>query len=752
MESPKQRGRPRSIVRRGTRRLGRAALIAALAAASVAARAAPAERPAPATADEVGREFEAICRAIRATDNDFYGEVQVDRIHARLRQPGLTAPERVELQKELADHLLRLGRPEDAVGLLNDTLMLTNQGGFTKSEQILILARLGLAAMRLGEVRNCIGKHHPAMCILPIGREGRHEDPQGSQLAVRAFRAVLDGVPDYPLVPWFLNIAAMTLGQYPDDVAERHRVPPDRLRSSYDIGRFQDVAGAVGLRITDVAGGAVMDDFDGDGLLDVITSSSEPCAPMRRFRNDGRGGFEDLSRSPDMAAQLGILNLLQADFDNDGDVDLLALRGGWLGREGEMRNSLLRNDGERFSDVTVQAGLAPPAYPTQAGGWADYDLDGDLDLYIGNEGRTIDHGHPSQLFRNNGDGTFTDVAAKAGVRNLRYAKGVAWGDADNDGDPDLYVSNYGPNRFYRNNGDGTFTDLAAELGLTEPRGQSFGTWFFDYDNDGWLDLFVTRYEAGPDTISDYFVAGRESPLHPVLYRNLGGAGFAEVGRRLGLTQPSAPMGHNHGDLDNDGFPDFYLGTGWPQYEALMPNLMYRNDAGERFVEVTYSGGFGHLQKGHGVAWGDIDNDGDQDIFEQMGGAFRGDAYPSVLYENPGHGNAWLTLRLEGVTANRSAIGARIEVVVEEGGGERRIHALVGSGGSFGGNSLQAEIGLGAATAVRQVVISWPAGPVQRLGPLAVDAIYEVRENEPPRRLEPTPIALAGGQAADHHGD
>ena len=564
--------------RAAARRWGAAAIL--LLVAPTAAWRSPAEPPPavatdPGPAERVRRELEETCRSIRRTSNPFYGEAQVPAIQARLADEDLPLAERVELQKELADHLLRLGRPEDALGLLNQTLMLTSQGGFSKGEQILILGRLGVAAMRVGEVRNCIGKHHPAMCILPIGRQGRHQDEQGSQLAMRAFEAVLSGIEDHPLVPWFLNIAAMTLGRYPDGVAERYRVPPGRMSSAYDIQRFPDVAAAVGLRITDVAGGAVMDDFDGDGLLDVITSSSEPCTPMRRFRNTGEGGFEDLSAAPDMAAQLGILNLVQADFDNDGDVDLYALRGGWLGREGAMRNSLLRNDGGRFTDVTAAAGLAEPAYPTQAGGWADYDLDGDLDLFIGNEGRTVDDPHPSQLFRNNGDGTFTDVAEPAGVRNLRYAKGVAWGDADNDGDPDLYVSNYGPNRFYRNNGDGTFSDRAPQLGLIEPAGQSFGAWFFDYDNDGWLDLFVARYEAGPDAIADHFVRGLESSLHPLLYRNLGGTGFVEVSRSAGLTQPSAPMGHNFGDLDNDGYPDFYLGTGWPQYEALMPNLMYR---------------------------------------------------------------------------------------------------------------------------------------------------------------------------------
>ena len=147
--------------------------------------------------------------------------------------------------------------------------------------------------------------------------------------------------------------------------------------------------------------------------------------------------------------------------------------------QGHIRNSLLHNNGDgTFTDVTAAAGLAEPALPTQTGVWADYDLDGDLDLYVGNEGKRSQEEsvlYADNLFRNNGDGTFTDVAVEAGVTNDRYTKGAVWGDYDGDGDPDLYVSNIGLNRLYRNNGDGTFTDVAPALGVTRPAGRSFAT-------------------------------------------------------------------------------------------------------------------------------------------------------------------------------------------------------------------------------------------------------------------------------------
>jgi hypothetical protein len=190
------------------------------------------------------------------------------------------------------------------------------------------------------------------------------------------------------------------------------------------------------------------------------------------------------------------------------------------------------------------------------------------------------------------------------------------------------------------------------------------------------------------------------------------------------------MGANFGDLDNDGFLDCYLGTGEPDLRTLIPNRMFRNAAGRQFQDVTTSGGFGHLQKGHGIAFGDIDNDGDQDIYEVMGGWYSGDVYQKVLYVNPGHGNHWITLKLEGVQSNRMAIGTRIKVSVETQAGGQDIYATVSSGGSFGSSSLQQEIGLGRATAIRAVEIVWAgSGRTQIFKEIAMNRFIKIREGE-----------------------
>jgi len=192
-----------------------------------------------------------------------------------------------------------------------------------------------------------------------------------------------------------------------------------------------------------------------------------------------------------------------------------------------------------------------------------------------------------------------------------------------------------------------------------------------------------------------------------LYRGDGRGGFTEVSASAGLVAPTAPMGSNFGDLDNDGYLDFYLGTGYPDYRELMPNVMYRNVGGNRFSDVTFAGGFGHLQKGHGIVFADFDHDGDQDVFEEMGGAYPGDAFTNVLYENPGFGARFLSVKLDGTTSNRSAIGARIRVDVSTADSKRTIYKHVNTGGSFGANPLRQTIGLGAAERIDRLWIYWP---------------------------------------------
>ncbi|MDQ3254823.1 MAG: CRTAC1 family protein [Acidobacteriota bacterium] len=224
---------------------------------------------------------------------------------------------------------------------------------------------------------------------------------------------------------------------------------------------------------------------------------------------------------------------------------------------------------------------------------------------------------------------------------------------------------------------------------------------------------------------------------PRLYRNQGNGTFADVTKQTKLDRVILPMGANYGDLDNDGWLDCYFGTGTPQFEALLPNKMFRNAEGRVFQDVTTSGGFGHLQKGHAVSFGDLDHDGDQDIFEVIGGALAGDAYQSVLFENPGHGSRWLTLELTGERENRSAIGVRVRVRVKTKEGTRDIHRTISSGGSFGASPFRLHVGLGDAVAVDEIEIRWPVARKTQLlrRGWSLDRYYRLREGE----SQPAPV-------------
>jgi hypothetical protein len=719
--------------------LGLGAALALAASGCRGPEAAPPPAPPPSRAG-LRAEFEAIAQRLRAGHNPFFGEAMLTEIPQALADPSLPVERRVNKLGLYALALLRSGRTPEAITALREAHAVAVQRDLDRALRLNVLLDLAVAELRRGETANCLEHHVPASCLLPISRDGVHRDPSGSRAAMRHLGEYLKLRPESPTARWLLNVAAMTAGRYPHGVPARFRIDPRTMPPVDEAKRFREVAHDVGLRIVDSAGAGILDDFDGDGRLDVVTTTMNPGRGGRFFRNDGRGGFKDETERSGLDVQLGALNAVHADYDNDGDLDLLLLRGGWLGGDGRLRTSLLQNDGRGvFTDVTAQAGLASPPCPTQTADWADYDNDGDLDLYVGCEIDDARQAYPSQLYRNEGDGTFTERAAEAGVLNLRMAKGVAWGDFDGDGRPDLYVSNVGPNRLYRNEGDGRFRDVASERGVAEPSERSFATWFFDYDNDGHEDIFVADYSASMDAVVGAYFGVPATGGHPRLYRNLGDGRFTDVSEAVGLGQPSLPMGAGFGDIDNDGYLDIYLGTGTPLYQALMPNLMYRNAGGERFEDVSFTWGFAHLQKGHGIAFGDVDGDGDQDVFEQMGGAFVGDAYHSVLYENPGHGRSWVTLRLAGTRSNRNAIGARITVNVRTPEGTHALHRTVGASGSFGGSSYQQEIGLGRARSIESIVVSWPASrTVQTFHDPAPNTVYEIREGDPAPRALPRP--------------
>ena len=641
-------------------------------------------------------------------------------------------PRRFELHYFLGIDYRRIGRIDLAIEQMLEAERILNQGELDLRSEVEqeVIYEFGVTFLRLGETDNCVHCRSGESCILPIQGAGIHEKPTGSLTAMKYFERVLQMNPDHRSAKWLLNVAAMTLGEFPSGVPEAMRIPPDAFRSDISFPRFRDIARNVGLRTVNLGGGGIAEDFDNDGLIDILAATWDPGGQVQFFHNTGKGNFSDETQQAGLTGILGGINGVQADFDNDGLVDVYLVRGAWLGEAGCHPNSLLRNIGGRqFRDVTFELGLGEEQFPSCTAAWSDFDLDGDVDLFVGNELA------PCQLFRNDGNAGFTDIAHVAGVTNRRFAKGATWGDFDEDGRPDLYVSNLeGMNRLYHNNGDGTFTDVAPVLNVGRPF-DSFPTWFWDLNNDGHLDLYVASYEIGVDNIAAEYAGLPPTSQPDCLYLNDGHGGFREVSSEYGLTRITLPMGCNFGDLDNDGFLDFYLGTGDPGLDSIMPNLMFHNLGGKRFEDVSVPGGFAHLQKGHGTAFADLDNDGDQDVFMQMGGAFPVDEYGNVLYENPGFGNHWIRIKLVGNDSNRCGIGARIRVDIIDGEQRREIHRRVSSGGSFGGNPLQPQIGLGQAERIATLEVYWPASDTtQVFSDLPVDRLLEIHEGQSDCRI------------------
>jgi hypothetical protein len=716
-----------------------------------------------------------IARAVaNPARNPFLNQERADLVQSMIGR--LSGPTMIENRFSLAQERLLAGQVREAIAELATIAKLApappeprmNRGYFDL---------LGMAWFRLGEQENCALNPAANICILPLDGAARHQLEEGARQAIAVFEQMLRVTPDDPGTRWLLNIAYLALGQYPSKVPPEWLIPNLGPRRNRDFPVFHNVAGQVGAAVEGTAGGLCIEDFNRDGLLDLFTTRWGLSDPVHVLLADGQGGYRDATDQAGLDGIVGGLNCVHADYDNDGDSDVLILRGAWLGDEGRFPNSLLQNNGDgTFRDVTFAAGLGS-MHPTNSAAWADFNLDGHLDLFVGNESQVRVRGgsHPSELFRSNGDGTFTEVSRDAGIGLDEFVKSVAWGDVNNDGRPDLYASVlFGPNRLFLNRGPGPgsswrFEEVPAAAGVQLPMA-SFPAWFWDYDNDGWEDLLVLSYDvrnggALQDAVAlEYLGAppaitlgNQRVPVEPSrLYRNNRNGTFADVTPGAGLEGKAIfAMGSNFGDLDNDGWLDFYVGTGNPDLRAVIPNRMFRGSPDGRFQEVSTEGGFAHLQKGHGTAFADLDSDGDQDVYMVMGGAYQGDRFANVLFENPGwEDRAWISLELEGRKANRSAIGARIVIVAADGSGAiRTVHRTVSTGGSFGAGSLRLHVGLGRSDQIREVRVTWPDAEQSQTtyAGLQPRQRYRITQGEEPVRLERPAVPFRQGPPAPHRG-
>jgi hypothetical protein len=485
-------------------------------------------------------------------------------------------------------------------------------------------------------------------------------------------------------------------------------------------------------------------DYDNDGLLDLYFANGANLAAGKRspgnvlLRNTGTGTFVDVTSAAGVQGNGGFgTGVAVGDYDNDGFLDLYVT--------GYGSNILYHNNGNgTFTDVTARAGVKGGGWSSSAG-FFDFDRDGKLDLYVVryldynlNENpycgfrkdgyrmycdpRNFD-GMPDLLYRNNGDGTFTDVSKKAGIANpAGKGLGVAFGDFDNDGWPDIYVANDTVRNFlYRNNGNGTFTDLAYSAGVGyDPNGNpraGMGTEFADFDGDGWLDLFVTNFSEELNA----------------LFRNRRDMTFEEVTEQAGLGSGFLTLGFGTKlfDYDNDGYTDIYVANGHvidnvqlynPRLAYQQRDLLYHNESGA-FRDVSAESGpaFQIKHVGRGAAVGDFDNDGDLDIVVSNCGQA-----PNLIRNDGGNRNHWLAIKARGRESNSFGIGARVKV---EAGGRAQIKEIYSAGSYLSSSDLRLYFGLGREGRATRVEISWPSGKRQTLNNVDADKTLVLDESQ-----------------------
>jgi hypothetical protein len=662
-----------------------------------------------------------------------------ERMDAYMRETPLSRSERIAPLLIKATFLNSEGDAEKAYNLLEEAKALVKGRDDLAAEWLYTLIFYeGVTALRRGETENCVMCRGESSCILPIAPAAYHTIPMGSRLAIKHFTEYLEKFPDDLDVRWVLNIAHMTLGEYPSKVDSRYLIPLDRyINSEFNIGKFRDIGHLVGVNRYNQAGGGIMEDFDNDGFLDIAATSLDATQPMAFYRNTGNGVFEDRTEAAGLSDQLGGMLITQCDYNNDGSKDMFISRGAWY--RFPIRPSLLRNNGNgTFTDVTREAGLAE-SLNSISSCWGDFDNDGWIDIFMCCERQS------NRLYHNKGDGTFEEVTGRAGLRSDGHpdCNGATWIDIDNDGDQDLFVTfmTNEQGRLYRNNGDGTFSDISESSGIDGPK-FGFSCWAWDFDNDGWLDIYANSYDRSLGDAVKGLLGQPHNRNTSKLYHNMAGKGFKDETKEKALDMVFICMGSNYGDFDNDGYLDMYLGTGDPKFECLVPNRMLKNVGAARFADISASSGTGHLQKGHSIACGDWDRDGDVDLFVQMGGTVNGDRYHNILFQNPGQGNHSLTVRLVGTKTNRAAIGARIKAVTA-GETPATVYRHVSSGSSWGANPLEQTIGLGKSKRVATLEIHWPTtGTTQVFHNLDADQVIEVTEfAKDYRKLDCRPITV-----------
>ncbi len=614
---------------------------------------------------------------------------------------------------------------------------------------------LGLAQLRQGESLNCLPNvlhaghmdmDHAQYCALPIRKF--HAEPKYARAAAKTFLHLIDKWgEDNRLYHWLLNYAAMTSNDFPQGVPEKYRVRKEFIDRFYgdtsnELVQLDERAGEMGINTHNTGRGVAVEDFDHDGYLDIITGGS--FDDIHYYHNRQGKGFDDWTEKGGFAGFRQPFFFTLADIDNDGNVDMLVTR---MFHDGI---TLFRNKGDgTFEDVTAAWGL-PVSRPDNAlssswtGAWGDVNNDGKIDLFVARMGMEIPLAggllsRPrfySALYINEG-GHFVERTKEYGlapvVRDM-YFIGAAFGDYDNDGFPDLFLSSPIVNEsvLLHNTGGKAFEKSKA---YNRPEG-GFVAAFLDVNHDGKLDLFQGGFSDARSSIEMTMFGANPDDYHTgksaVMIQQPNGLMAEQKGF---FEMPGGTMGSSFGDLDNDGCYDFYLGTGSPEGWFIFPKLMYAgvpqgNDCALKTRNISMTNNFGTVQKGHGVVFFDFNGDGLQDIYSSLGGMWPADRWPNQFFVNRTKTqNQWVKIRLRGRQTNASGIGATIKVTALDAAGKPIVrYALVDQKTGFGSGPYQMQIGLGKAASVQGAEVYWPVSKCRHTYPVTMGGADVLDEN------------------------
>ena len=537
--------------------------------------------------------------------------------------------------------LLSAGRYDECINVIESTIQ--NDPGFTSLSRDNKFAYdlLSLAYLRGAIHDNCSSQE----CDFFFNRSHAFRDKSKVAFAIKYLSEILQKFPDDRPSMWLLNLAHAAAGTYPEGLPEGWRISLIN-NAEQQIKPWKNLAYASKTNYRNHAGGVIADDFDGDGLNDLLICSPGSTGSIKMLKHTGSTGYVDFTAEAGLSGVPGANNMIHADYDNDGDLDFYALRGGWTPYKswGILPNSLYRNEGNgKFVDVTESAGLFV-SRPSQTAVWWDYNNDGWLDLFVGNESLTESDLHPCEFYLNNQDGSFEDISNRSNLSMITNIKGLTLCDINNDGFIDMYASiQGGANKMVVNLGGEDvetwrFVESGEVSGVQDPV-ISYISGCFDVDEDGYQELVSGEFNFNSSATTAGWLAlqsgNKEAYSNSKIYRNNQGTGKFKSDDTEVLSKSSQMFGCGIIDVNNDGYRDIFLGTGTADLMGFVPNQIMINQNGKSWAMAANPNGMGYLQKASGMAVADFNDDGYQDLYVNQGGLLSGEIHSNAMFVNPG---------------------------------------------------------------------------------------------------------------------